>query len=82
MTTHTLKIHPEFLDDIINGDKTFELRYDDRAYRADDVLRLDAGLAFPVARVKVTYVLSGWGLRAGYVALGIKLILKEGGASE
>ena len=65
-----LKILPEFLDDILTGDKTFELRYDERGYRPGDILRLCDDSR--TVEVRVTYVLSGWGLRESYVALGFK----------
>jgi hypothetical protein len=37
---HELKTWPEFFNDIVNGNKPFEVRKDDRGYRAGDILRL------------------------------------------
>ena len=38
MMIHSLKIDPEFLAPLLNGSKKFEVRYDDRDYRAGDLL--------------------------------------------
>lgn len=40
LTTHDLKVWPEFFGPIHNGDKLFELRYDDRYYKVGDGLVL------------------------------------------
>ena len=69
-----LKIVPGFLRDIISGDKTFELRYDDKLYSPGDVLRLHDGSEREPVDVQVTYVLSSFELAQGYVALGIRLM--------
>lgn len=38
--THELKIWPEFFDKLQSGEKTCELRKDDRDYKVGDLLRL------------------------------------------
>jgi len=40
MTTHELKVWPEFYGPLHTGDKLFELRYDDRYYKVGDGLVL------------------------------------------
>lgn len=40
MTTHELKAWPEFFEPLRVGEKTCELRYDDRGYQVGDVLML------------------------------------------
>lgn len=40
MTEHTLKVVPPYFDALVSGSKTFEVRKNDRAYQAGDVLRL------------------------------------------
>jgi DnaJ-class molecular chaperone len=40
MSTHELKTWPEFFEPLSNGNKTFELRYNDRAYSVGDELCL------------------------------------------
>lgn len=37
---HDLKIWPEFYDQHLSGEKTFELRKDDRGFRVGDILCL------------------------------------------
>ena len=37
--THTLKTWPEFFDAIVAGEKTFELRRDDRGFNVGDLLQ-------------------------------------------
>lgn len=79
--THKIKICEAFADAVLRGDKTFEIRNNDRGYQTGDVLQFTVVSALGFARFdhslndalyRVTYVLSGWGLRDGYVALGIK----------
>lgn len=78
---HELKIDENFTDAIISGDKNFEIRYNDRGYQKGDIIKFS-----PVSSVgscdtlnplynalyEITYVLNGWGLKEGYVVLGIK----------
>ena len=84
MSEHELKTWPEFYRCLESGEKTFELRKDDRGFRAGDVLRLREWRRLRVVdgvaegeytgremRRTVTYVLSGFGLERGYVALGL-----------
>ena len=40
MATHELKVWLEYYEDIENGSKKFELRFNDRDYKVGDVLRL------------------------------------------
>ena len=40
MTLHELKIWPEFFSKILDGSKTFELRYNDRRFKVDDEVML------------------------------------------
>lgn len=82
MTTHDLKIWPEFFDAILHDRKRFELRLDDRIFHKDDLLRLREWL--PHAKkytgrklmARVTYVLRydpkyDFGLRPGFAILGL-----------
>jgi hypothetical protein len=39
-TTHYLKVLPEFFEAILKGDKTFEVRKNDRDYKRGDLLYL------------------------------------------
>ncbi len=40
MKIHELKIHIEFFGDVLSGVKAFEIRYNDRDFKAGDKLRL------------------------------------------
>ena len=75
--THKLKCWPMFFDAIKSGDKTFEIRKNDRAFKVGDVLRLEAwdpefaiyiGAEFDVL---VTYM-TDWGQKEGFVIMAIR----------
>lgn len=74
---HELKTWPEFFKHIWSGEKTFELRKDDRGFRAGDILRLREWTkknAYTGREViaKATYILSGLGLEDGWVVIAIR----------
>ena len=76
---HDLKIWPEYFNVILSGEKTFELRKDDRGFRAGDTLLLKewtqhGGYTGREKAFVVTYVLSGFGLQDGWVVMAIKPI--------
>lgn len=74
---HHLKTWPDFFRCIVSGEKTFELRFDDRGYRVGDVLVLrewrptDKTFTGQEIRKRVTYTTSGFGLAPGWMAMGI-----------
>lgn len=77
-TVHRLKVWPEFFDDLATGVKTFELRDKrDRDFKVDDTLVL--GEWSPMSQIysgrevhkRITYILEGWGLKDGYVCMGL-----------
>ena len=81
MKIHQLKILDCFADEIIAGNKMFELRKNDRGYRKGDyicftVISDESGKEIKhtinTRLYEITCVLSGWGLMDGYVALGIR----------
>lgn len=80
MRTHNLKILNDFADAVVAGDKTFELRQNDRGYQKGDYIKFQAIDDHRVENThlindnlyEITFVLNGWGLQDGYVALGIK----------
>ena len=73
---HELKIWPEFFQPIISGEKTFELRRDDRGYRAGDTLLLrewkSCRYTGRTSRVLITYILGGLGLQNDWIVMAIK----------
>lgn len=75
---HRLKTWPEPFDATQRGDKNFEIRKNDRDYKKGDWLVLDRfspEMGFSSDRVPLVrqaiYVLSGFGLSDGYVAIGL-----------
>ena len=74
------KILKAFADAVLAGEKTFEIRKNDEGYQKGDVLKFKVmdseyshNLTHPLndREYEITYVLSGWGIQEGYVALGI-----------
>lgn len=77
---HNLKILDNFADAVYMKDKTFEIRENDRGFQKGDYIRFQAigkdGLPIKHGindkEYRITYVLSGWGLKNGYVAFGLE----------
>lgn len=80
MKTHNIKLNYNFCDDVLFGNKTFEIRENDRGYQKGDKVVFEPykqGELFvkhPIVNkvYEITYVLNGWGLKNGYVAFGIR----------
>lgn len=78
---HDLKVRPSLSPHVVSGDKTFEIRRDDRCFQRGEVLRLfewDEAWGAPGPGVLIelrliTFVLRGgqYGLEPGFVALGL-----------
>ena len=87
MKIHEVKIYESYADAVLSGEKTFEIRNNDRGYQKGDYLKFevmsDTGTygilthGLNEKEYEITYVHSGLGLAAGYVALAIKAV-KEG----
>lgn len=78
-TIHELGIKVTFFKAIETGEKTFEIRENDRGFQRGDFIRFKVKPDDPMepsykvdALYEITYVLSGWGLENGFVALGIR----------
>lgn len=79
---HAIKIRESFADAVNRGDKTFEVRKNDRGYQKGDTVRFivlyDSDgcemVSHPLMKkeYEITYVLSGWGIEDGYCVFGIK----------
>ena len=84
-TIHELKIQEDFASAVYVGDKTFELRYNDRGYQKGDLIKFTAvgkmslKTYHPINDLlyEITYVINGWGLKEEYVALAIREVEKE-----
>lgn len=82
MKIHNIKLSIEFCDAVLNGEKTFEIRENDRGYQKGDHIRFTPVSFSPFhsyqdhaiqeREYEITYVLNGWGLKDGFVALAIK----------
>jgi ParB family chromosome partitioning protein len=81
---HRIKLNYEFQEPILSGEKTFEVRWNDRGYQKGDFVefrvaegRRNAYEPIESRVYRITYVLSGWHIEPGYVAFGIKEV-KDG----
>ena len=84
MTIHNIKLQKEFADAVMEGDKTFEVRYNDRGYQKGDrvIFNVMDGLFqmnHPLnnRNYEITYVLSGWGIKEDYVVFSIREVENE-----
>lgn len=75
---HIVKIEPKYAERIITGEKTFEVRLNDRDYQKGDTLIMQ-----PIYRVgdthkydwvsaEIAYIHSGYGLEENFVVLALK----------
>ena len=80
--THEIKIREEYADAVLSGEKSFEVRENDRGYQKGDTVHFHVicNLGLPLRHplndreFLITYVLSGWGLKDNWVAFSIKKI--------
>lgn len=78
--THELKIKEAFADAVVAGEKTFEIRVNDRGFQRGDLVKFTAiddlklKIHHPIngRTYEITYVLSGWGLNGDTVAFSIR----------
>lgn len=76
-TQHELKIMPEYFRAIVEGEKTFEVRFNDRNFAKGDLLILREhdgnGYTGRTRTVEVTYLLDDPNYcKKGYVIMAIK----------
>ena len=82
---HEIKLDTQFCDAVLCGEKTFEVRRNDRDYQKGDWIRfipiglLHAPTNHPLANkmYEITYVLSGWGIQEGFCVFAIKEVTKN-----
>ena len=84
---HNIKIRESFADAVLRGDKTFEVRKNDRGYQKGDTIKFTVlydsdgceMIDHPLSKRKyeITYVLSGWGIEDGYCVFGMKAVGKD-----
>lgn len=77
---HKIKLKREFADDVLCGNKCFEVRENDRGYQKGDLIQFKVVDSMTIPQYhelnevifEITYVLSGWGIKDGYVVFGIR----------
>jgi len=74
---HTIKIETKYLLRVLDKEKTFEVRLNDRDYQAGDILHFEEVREDDMCkncseRRRITYIHSGMGMKEGYVVLGIE----------
>ena len=80
--THNLKIVPTHFHEVVEGNKKFEIRWNDRGFETGDNLCLEEWSPEAMeytgkeCNVNITHMLSGgvYGLDRGYVIMSIILI--------
>lgn len=82
--THKIKIKESFADAVYKGEKTFEIRFNDRGYQKGDLVEFivvsdsegPKTIKHPLMGMTfvIDYVLSGWGLQDGYVVFSIRSV--------
>lgn len=82
MKVHNVKLHENYVEQVLSGEKNFEVRNNDRGYQKGDLLRftvVEGSLAIEALRqpfkgkdYEITYVHSGLGMDKGFVVLGIR----------
>lgn len=80
MSEHAIKIKEKYFKAVLSGEKTFEIRKNDRDYKVGDIIRFvpvddECGMIIPHEpnTYKITYVFHGgeYGLEEGYCVFGI-----------
>lgn len=85
MSDFILKTDPAVFQDVFDGRKTFEIRFNDRGYQVGDLIvlketkftgqqmREGSPLIYTGREMqkRISYILSGYGLQDGWVVLGI-----------
>ena len=76
---HELKIYPEYLKEVLSGDKTFEVRKNDRPYTIGDTIHFREfnKESNEYGAIEADYIISyilcdGEYVKDGFVVLGIK----------
>lgn len=82
---HKIKLREEFADAVLYGDKTFEVRQNDRGYQKGDLVQfividecqLTIGHPLTKETYRITYVLNEWGIEPKFVVFSIKNVRDE-----
>lgn len=77
---HILKLKDEFANAISSGEKTFEIRYNDRGYQKGDKIQfscLERSHEVEKRVYEITYLVHGWGLKEDWCVFGIKEVKND-----
>ena len=82
---HKIKLSEDFADAVLCGDKTFEVRENDRGYQKGDLIQfnvidkyqISTGHPLTKETYRITYVLSGWGIEPKFVVFSIRNVRGE-----
>lgn len=85
MRTHDVKLLPPFFDAVLSGQKTFEIRLNDRDYQEGDLLYLreyskrDSKYTGRVLSAEIGFVYKGfeYGLKEGYCVFSLLKVQEE-----
>ena len=89
MRVHKLKTITHYWDSLETGDKTFEVRLNDRAFQKGDMIDCvrcyenghydNPGFVEKILRFEITYILQGgqFGIDPRYCVLGLKRVESE-----
>lgn len=82
--THKIKLNYEFQEPILKGEKTFEIRCNDRGFQKGDYVEFNVSEGrrshkepLDGKKFVITYVLNGWGLENGYVVFSFRPVEEE-----
>jgi len=56
MAIHNIKIERPYYDAVINGDKTFEIRYNDRGYQKGDLVIMECVNSNGLATIGMNHI--------------------------
>lgn len=81
-TKHLLKILPEYFEEVLKGNKTFEIRKNDRGFKLGDILILAEysisiqSFTGRVIEKEVTYILEGgsFGIEKSFVVMSLQAL--------
>lgn len=73
---HEIKIEPPYLEAVLDGRKTFEIRLNDRGYNAGDTVKMTE-TEYPYRKLiaQIAYV-TGYMQQPGYVVFSLKNVLE------
>lgn len=85
---HFLKLDIYFCDAVLVGFKNFEIRKNDRGFQTGDLIKFipwdsknnkEFSEYHEISNhtYRIKYILNGWGLKNGYVALAIEEVLES-----